>query len=102
MINKFVYLQKKLNKIDMAKLIRANGEIIEIEPTDRNSFTLKEMNEYVGGWIEVIYLASDKVMVLNEEGKLIGLPTNETATDIYGNYDTIVGDVMIIDRNQIK
>lgn len=86
----------------MAQLIRANGDIKEIEPADRNSFTLKEMQEYVGGWIEVIYLASGEIMVLNEEGKLIELPINEKATELYGSYDVIVGDVMVITKNQIK
>lgn len=87
----------------MAKLIRANGEVVEIEPKDKDSFTLDEMQGYVNGWIEVVYLASGDVMVVNEEGKLNGLPINEIATAVYGNiHDTIVGDVMIINRNQIK
>lgn len=86
----------------MAKLIRANGEVVEIEPKDKDSFTLDEMQGYVNGWIEVVYLASGDVMVVNEEGKLNGLPINEKATELYGSIDTIVGDVMIINRNQIK
>jgi len=86
----------------MAKLIRANGEVVEIEPKDKDSFTLDEMQGYVNGWIEVVYLASGDVMVVNEEGKLDGLPINEKATELYGSIDTIVGDVMIINRNQIK
>ena len=86
----------------MAKLIRANGEVVEIEPKDKDSFTLDEMQRYVNGWIEVVYLASGDVMVVNEEGKLNELPINEKATELYGSIDTIVGDVMIINRNQIK
>ena len=87
----------------MAKLIKANGDIIEIEPKDKNSFTLKEMQDYVGGWIEVIYLSSGEMMVLNEHGKINDLPINQKATEIYGSReDYIAGNVMIINRNQIK
>lgn len=49
---------------------------------------LHEMQEIVGGHLEVIGLFDGIFCVLNEEGKLIGLPANFALT-----YDVIVGDV---------
>lgn len=49
---------------------------------------LHEMQEIVGGHLEVIGLFDGIFCVLNEEGKLIGLPANFALA-----YDIIVGDV---------
>lgn len=49
---------------------------------------LHEMQEIVGGYLEVIGLFDGIFCVLNEEGKLIGLPANFALA-----YDVIVGDV---------
>lgn len=38
--------------------------------------TLEAMQELVGGYIETVTLASDFIVVCNEEGRLIGLPNN--------------------------
>lgn len=45
--------------------------------------TLEELQGFVGGYIEVIYLSHPSkpcMMVLNEEGKLKGLKVNNDAT----------------------
>ena len=49
---------------------------------------LHEMQEIVGGHLEVIGIFDGIFCVLNEEGKLIGLPANFALA-----YDVIVGDV---------
>lgn len=49
---------------------------------------LHEMQEIVGGYIEVIGLFDGIFCVLNEEGKLMGLPKNFVLAS-----DVIVGDV---------
>jgi hypothetical protein len=65
---------------------------------------VKELKEIVGGYIEVVNLGDD-YMVVNEEGKLIGLPFNLNATRVYqistkiGEH--IVGDVLVCPKNQI-
>ena len=45
-------------------------------------------------------------MVVNEEGKIMGLPVNDNATEIYqrkiGRYDYIVGDCLICKTCQIR
>ena len=70
--------------------------------------TLKEMQKFVGGYIEIVTSASGQEdIVLNEEGKLRGLPMNMVATTFWlgedWNDDTsamqndfIVGNAMIL------
>ena len=90
----------------MAKIIKINGTQIEVEPKNGKDFKLDELKAIVRGWIEIVFLPNDRLMVVNEEGKPLGLPVNEQATRIYtdafGYHDEIVGDVLICDRNQIE
>lgn len=44
--------------------------------------TLKHLQEAVGGFVDVVVLAADMDMWVNDEGLVIGLPINETATAI--------------------
>jgi hypothetical protein len=88
----------------MAYIYKTNGEVIETSPKNKKDFSLKELKEIVGGHIEVVNLGDD-YMVVNEEGKLIGLPFNLNATIVYqistkiGEH--IVGDVLVCPKNQI-
>ena len=55
--------------------------------------TLEDLQEAVGGLIEVVTLDSDVCLICNDEGKLIGLPGNRRLRDdiIAGTF-VIVGD----------
>ena len=67
--------------------------------------TLEEMQKYVGGYIELIYLNDGMVLVVNEEGLILNLPYNERATNTAlaeGKEHHIVGDVLLIGTNFIK
>lgn len=57
------------------------------------------MQEYVGGWIEVVYLKNDEQLVVNEEGLLKELPYNKVASS-YANR-TIVGNAILLRKNAI-
>jgi|TARA_R110002051_G_scaffold19567_2_gene54388 hypothetical protein len=71
---------------------------------EKESLTLDQLQKLVGGYIELVNLPNTKEqMIINEEGKLIGLPVNETATKIFHeNYphlqdrDVICGDAIIL------
>lgn len=67
-------------------------QIVEIE---RN---LEALQNAVGGFIEVIYPFEDHVgIVLNEEGKLIGLKPNRALKDEEGQlYDIIMGNFLVV------
>jgi penicillin V acylase-like amidase (Ntn superfamily) len=67
--------------------------------------TLKEMQDAVGGSIELAYDDGEMQIVCNEEGKMLDLPENEQATDIWldkldeqgrGTLDYLAGDVLIL------
>ena len=62
---------------------------VKLEPT------LKEAQAYVGGYVEGISMPNGDYLIINEEGKLIGLPLNEQASklwkDTFDNDDYITG-----------
>lgn len=90
----------------MAKIIKTNGEQIEVSPKNGKDFKLYELKKIVHGWVEIVWLPSDQILVVNEEGKLLNLPINDVATRIYhdafGYNDVIVGDVLLCDSNQVE
>lgn len=66
--------------------------------------TLQELQDAVGGYIEMIYLDTT-TLVVNEEGKLRELPINLAATKLlqqYRSIDILVGDVVQIDGDLLN
>lgn len=90
----------------MAKLIKTDNSVTEVSPKNGTDFSLEELQGFVGGYIEIVYpltgAPKGSILVVNEEGKLIGLPVNGIATGMMGFTDTIVGDVLLCDTNQVK
>ena len=90
----------------MAQIIKTNGETIDVKPKNGKDFKLRELQKIVDGYIEILWMPNDKIMVVNEDGKLRGLETNVKATRIYynafGYKDVIVGDVLLCDANQVE
>lgn len=84
----------------MSKTIKSTGEETEITPKNGKYFSLEEMQEYVDGWIEMIWLPNNQVMIVNEEGLLNNLPLNAKASKIC-EYQ-VVGNVVICSRDMIK
>lgn len=83
----------------MAYILKVDGTIIENCGT-----SLSELQEAVGGYIQLVSTKEGNQMVINEEGKINGLPINAAATKMYqyGQYDLIVGDVVICKPGEIK
>ena len=84
-------------------------EKTETKIISERKVTLKEMQDIVGGSIQVAYDDGKMQIICNEEGKIKDLPINETATDIWHdklskfnnnpNYipqDWLVGTVLIL------
>ena len=72
---------------------------------DDKEMSLKEMQDAVGGSIELAHDDGETQIVCNEEGKLKGLPENEEATDLWwkelekqdkSTLDYLVGDVLVL------
>ena len=95
----------QINVYVMAVLIKADGKRQKVEPKHGKKFELEELQGYVDGYIEAIILDDDTVMVVNEEGKLLGLPYNQLASIKFlqekGYHEPIVGDVLVCKRNQM-
>ena len=91
----------------MAQLIKSNGEISKVLPGNGKVFTLQELQSFVGGYIEFRHVDGE-IMVMNEEGKLMGLPNNDEATNVrmelkaIASDDYVVGDVLICLKKEIK
>lgn len=85
----------------MAILMKADGTITTVHPKDGVSFQLDELQAFVGGYIEIIHLKSKEhcIMVVNEEGLIIGLPFNRDASLIYGS--PLVGDVLMCNDSEV-
>jgi hypothetical protein len=66
----------------MANLYKPDGTVEIIHPHNRTHWTTKELQDLVGGYIEVLPSIKPKIIV-NEEGLLKGLPYNERATNLY-------------------
>ena len=88
-------------------IYKTNGGVTEISPKNGTYYTLEELQEIVGGSIEILHLKGicNKFMVINEEGKLNKLPYNENATILYklslNTDDFIVGDALVCDKSKI-
>lgn len=84
------------------KLLKADGTVADYPPTGKH-YTLKEMQAAVGGYIEILHLPQNYLMVVNEEGKLERLPINDRATELYDHPDdVVVGDVLVCGHRDIK
>lgn len=92
----------------MAKLIKTSGEVVEVRPSNGKAFSLQELKDFVGGWIECLPCPNNlATIVCNEEGKLLDLPYNPIATEFmnvsFGNTrDYLVGDVLIAEDGEIE
>jgi hypothetical protein len=71
------------------------GGVVEF---DHAGASYSIMQNAVGGYFECVSLSDDLDMWVNEEGKLLGLPTNEIGTRMwraaFGPTDIIVGNII--------
>ena len=90
-----------------ARVYKSEGRSYGVRPKNGTDFTLEELQDVVGGHIEVVWLSRNRFMVVNEEGKNLNLPVNTEATKIVNTEsvprlsDIIVGDVLVCDRRMI-
>lgn len=77
----------------MAQILKTDGAILPL-----HDLTLEALQAAVGGDIEAAFTHDGLGMFLNENGKIEGLSLNTRATQLYrlGQYDSIVGDVVLL------
>lgn len=91
-----------------ACLMDTLGAIKIVVPVNGCFFNLQELQSIVGGYIQILELKDDKLMIVNEEGKVNGLDFNFRATSLalhsgaISSNDYIVGDVIICKSQMIK
>ena len=77
-----------------------------------NTPTLKEAQDFVGGMVECITWPNGDLLIVNEEGKLMGLPLNPEATLLWrmtfdndnyvtGRKDFVVGPAIYIKKHAL-
>ena len=75
--------------------------------------TLKEAQDFVGGMVEGITFPNGDYLIVNEEGKLMGLPLNPEATALWrmtftkqnyviGYDDWVCGPAILIKHKALK
>ena len=85
-------------------------KIIENKKDEPN---YKKVSEFVGGMVECITFPNGDLLLINEEGKLIGLPLNPEATALWratfdndnfvtGRKDFVVGPAILIKKDALK
>jgi hypothetical protein len=82
-----------------AKHIKTDGTIETVPQLEGGTFTLQELQDFVGGYIELVQLGNGTVMVVNEEGLLNKLPFNVNASRLASM--NIVGDVLVCNASMI-
>lgn len=78
-------------------------KVIKVEPRKEPEVVMlnneyKDLSAAVGGLIQVVYPYSDKVgLMMNDEGKLLGMEPNRSLKDEDGNiYDVIAGTFYVV------
>ena len=104
-------MENKINLPHGTLSIDAN-EFVVIDDV-KNEPTLKSAQDFVGGYVQGITFPNGDYLIINEEGKLMGLPVNKQATKLWketfdndnfitGRNDFVVGPTILIKKSAQK
>ena len=96
----------------MTKEIKNTAKLQIIEDS-KHEPDLKAAQEFVGGYVEGITFPNGDYLIINEEGKLKGLPYNPEASALWkatfdndnyitGRKDFVVGPAILIKKDALK
>lgn len=91
-----------------AYVLTYRGDRFEAKPwQEKETFPLEQLQDIVGGYIEIVPLTSEVSMVVNEEGKFMDMVYNEEATKLFKkcypkSNDFIVGNVLVCESEMLK
>ncbi len=119
--------ERKDTDTPMATILYADGRQQETSPRDGLAFQIDDLQMIVNGFIEIVPTRDGRILVINEEGKIEGLPRNEQATalvnfsspaelaemqeqypffvivgDIGDEADYIVGDALLCNTDDVR
>lgn len=108
-MNKMKQIAEELLNNKSAIQITTSGEITEVKPGNDKIFTLQEFYKHTNcDIVEFVYLPNEKIMVVDEEGRLrqnpkINMLASLIVTHLNGGvFSAICGDVLIINNNQTE
>jgi len=95
------------------KEINTTAAEFKIIDDSKDEPSLEQAQEFVGGYVEGITFPNGDYLIVNEEGKLIGLPLNPEATALWratfdndnyvtGRKDFVVGPAILIKKAALK
>ena len=86
------------------KMLDLNFRIIPVQPRNKRKFSLEEVQKMIGGYVEIVHLNGDDILLCDEEGRLKLLPINSMATEkakaMGFKGDVLVGDVLFLKDNE--
>lgn len=92
-----------------ARLYKQSGYTAKIAPPNGEYFTLTELQNLIGGYIEIVQLGKDEVMVIQEDGKMCqDAEINHSATRIAREkqaiwaHDCIVGNALVCPSEMVR
>ena len=96
----------------MAIFYEIGKEPKEVFPKNKKDFSYEELKSFVNGLVEIVPLPSGKLIIVNGEGKLIGLEKNEKASEEWlkeyptedysiNNDGTITGNALIVSEEEL-
>jgi hypothetical protein len=103
----------EIRKEDIQESVNTTPDQFKVIDDVKDEPTLKEAQEFVGGYVEGIQFPNGDYMIINEEGKLINLPLNVEATALWrttftkdkyitGYDDYVCGPVIYIKKKALK
>ena len=93
--------------------VNTHANEFKIVSDSKDEPTLESAQEFVGGYVEGITFPNGDYLIINEEGKLKGLPLNPEATALWratfdndnyitGRKDVVVGPAIYIKKHALK
>ena len=93
--------------------VNTTASEFEIINNVKDEPTLEQAQKFVGGMVQGIEFPNGDYMLMNEEGKLLGLPLNPEATALWratfdndnyvtGRKDFVVGPAILIKKRALK
>ena len=93
--------------------VNTTAEQFKIIENKKDEPKYKEVSAFVGGMVECVQFPNGDLLLLNEEGKLMGLPVNEKASKLwsetftkdkyaFGYDDFVVGPAILIKKDALK
>lgn len=86
----------------MATLYEPSGRDTPCRPRNGKKFTLDELQELIGGYVEMVSIPGDvgrRVFFVDEDGRMKGLPSNVRASHIA--YRLLLGNALLCSPKEV-